>query len=126
MVRYGSWTQGSMTSSPWHDQTLIQSEESRQLSVIPGIGIMRCGNIKRNRTLLDKHKLLSALLHMLGRNKYKYKIQYKNASSSHCWQGQLQPQASWGGGDKTKYFRSGLFYCQKRTVYQQGMLILPI
>ena len=24
-------------SSPWHDQTLTQSEESRQLSVIPGI-----------------------------------------------------------------------------------------
>ena len=34
-------------SSPWHDQTFTQSEESRYLSVIPGIGITRCGQIER-------------------------------------------------------------------------------
>ena len=34
-------------SSPWHDQTITKSEESRQLSVIPGIGITRCGHIER-------------------------------------------------------------------------------
>ena len=34
-------------SSPWHDQTFKQSEESRQLSVIPGMGITRCGHIER-------------------------------------------------------------------------------
>ena len=35
-------------SSPWHDQTLTKSEESRQLSVgISGLGIMRCGCIER-------------------------------------------------------------------------------
>ena len=34
-------------SSPGHDQTFNQSEDSRQLSVIPGVGITRCGHIKR-------------------------------------------------------------------------------
>ena len=33
-------------SSPWHDQTFTQSEEGRQLSIIPGVGIMRCGHIE--------------------------------------------------------------------------------
>ena len=32
--------------SPWHDQTYTQSEESHQLSVIPGIEIIRCGHIE--------------------------------------------------------------------------------
>ena len=31
-------------SSPWHDQTFTQSCE---LSVIPGVGIARCGHIER-------------------------------------------------------------------------------
>ena len=34
-------------SSPWHDQTFTQSEKSRQLSVIPGVGITRCCHIER-------------------------------------------------------------------------------
>ena len=34
-------------SSPLHDQTFTQSEESRQLSVIPGVGITKCGHIER-------------------------------------------------------------------------------
>ena len=34
-------------SSPWHDQTLTHSEGSHQLSVIPGVGIMRRGHIER-------------------------------------------------------------------------------
>ena len=34
-------------SSPWRDQTFTQSRESGQLSVIPGIGITRCGPIER-------------------------------------------------------------------------------
>ena len=37
-------------SSPWHYQTSTQSEESRQLSVIPDVGITRCGHIKRKDT----------------------------------------------------------------------------
>ena len=35
-------------SSPKHDQTFTQSEESRHHSVgIPGVGIARCGHIER-------------------------------------------------------------------------------
>ena len=34
-------------SSPRHDQTFTQSGESRQLSVIPGVGITRYGHIER-------------------------------------------------------------------------------
>ena len=34
-------------SSPWHDQTFSKSEESRQFSVIPGLGITTCGHIER-------------------------------------------------------------------------------
>ena len=34
-------------SSLWHDQTFTQREESHQLSVIPGVRIARCGQIKR-------------------------------------------------------------------------------
>ena len=53
--------------SHWHDQTFTQSEESRQLSVIPGIVIMRCCHIERkDKTLLDKHKLLSVLKATFG------------------------------------------------------------
>ena len=37
--------------SPWHDQTFSQSEESHQLSVIPGIGITRCGHIERKNSI---------------------------------------------------------------------------
>ena len=36
-----------LDSSSWHDQTFSQSEESRQVSVIPGVGIMRCGHTER-------------------------------------------------------------------------------
>ena len=47
--------------------TFTQNEESRQRSVIPGIGITRCGHIERkDRTLLDKHQLLSALKTTFG------------------------------------------------------------
>ena len=52
-------------SSPWLDQTSTQSEESHQLSVLPGIGITRCGHIE-TRTLLDKQKLLSVLKTTFG------------------------------------------------------------
>ena len=34
-------------SSPWPDQTFTQSGESRQLSVIPSLGITRCGHLER-------------------------------------------------------------------------------
>ena len=34
-------------SSLWHDQTFTKSEESHQLSAIPGVGITRCGHIER-------------------------------------------------------------------------------
>ena len=34
-------------SSPWHDKTITKNEESHKLSVIPGIGITRCGHIER-------------------------------------------------------------------------------
>ena len=34
-------------SSPWHDKIFPRSEESRQLSVIPGVGITRYGQIDR-------------------------------------------------------------------------------
>ena len=30
--------------SPGHDEMVIQSEDSRQPSVIPGVGITRCGH----------------------------------------------------------------------------------
>ena len=38
-------------SSPWHDQTITKSEESRQLSVIPGIGTTR-GNCSKSISFL--------------------------------------------------------------------------
>ena len=34
-------------SSPLYNKTFTQNEESRQLSVIPGVGITRCCHIKR-------------------------------------------------------------------------------
>ena len=34
-------------SSPWHEQTFTKSVESRQLPVIPGVGITWCGHIER-------------------------------------------------------------------------------
>ena len=37
--------------SPWRDQTFTQSGESRQLSVIPGVGIKRRGHME----LKDQH-----------------------------------------------------------------------
>ena len=47
MCEDGSVVRGA-DYSPWHDQTLTKSEESRQLSVgISGLGIMRCGCIER-------------------------------------------------------------------------------
>ena len=34
-------------SSPTQAKHILRSEESRQLSVIPGVGITRCGHIER-------------------------------------------------------------------------------
>ena len=44
-------------SSPTAAATSTYSEESRQLSVIPGVGITSCGHIQRQDwTLLDKQR----------------------------------------------------------------------
>ena len=54
MIRIGCEDGSALTTdqrvrgpSSWHDQTFTQSEESRKLSVIPGVGITRCGHIER-------------------------------------------------------------------------------
>ena len=41
-------------SSPWQDKTFTQSEESCQLSVIPSIGITRCGHIERKNEDIER------------------------------------------------------------------------
>ena len=53
-VRIMNWMRGWLSADyrpkgcgSWHDQTFTQSEESRKLSVIPGVGITRCGHIER-------------------------------------------------------------------------------
>ena len=47
-------------SNPGHDQTLTDSEGSRQLSGIQGVGIKRCGHIERKNQ--ETARLLLAFL----------------------------------------------------------------